>query len=148
MSPYCTNCGTELEESWNACPNCGKTLKQEQISQSLPQQQPYIPTQPQAVQVQPYHRTYRPSGSNTYGIAALICGLIGLVLSFTYGAPVLGLAAIVLGGLGISRDDNNAMAMIGVILGIVDFVFFLLFYFLFFSIFNWFNWFNWFDWLD
>ena len=145
MSPYCTNCGTELEESWNACPNCGKKLKEEEISHSLPQQQPYIPTQPPSVQVQPYQRAYKPTLANPYGIAALICGLLCLIFGISYASPILGIAAIILGGFGISRDENNAMAMIGVILGILDFVFFLLFYLLFFS---WFNWFNWFDWFN
>ncbi len=142
MSPYCTNCGSEVEELWNACPNCGKILKETEIPQSQPLQQPQITRLPQTIQTRPYQRPFSSSGDNNYGIAAVISALIGIFCGAFYIAPVLGIAAIILGGLGIGRDENNAIAMIGIVLGIFDFVCFLLFYFLFFQWFNWFNWFN------
>jgi hypothetical protein len=142
MSPYCTNCGSEVEDSWNACPNCGKTLKEAEIPQLQPQQQPQAPVQPQVIQTQPYHRTYSSSWNNNYGSAALIIGIIGLFCGISYAGLVLGIAAIILGGLGISRDENNALAMIGIVLGILDFVCFLFFYFWLSSLFNWLSWFE------
>lgn len=136
MSPYCTNCGTEIEESWKVCPYCGKILKEQETQQTRPQQ-PQI-SQQQPYQTQPYQKVYHPS-SNNYGIAALICGIIGIPLGFFLVGPVLGIVAIIMGGLGISRDDNNAMAVVGIVLGIIDCVLTLVFFFLLFSLFAWFS---------
>jgi hypothetical protein len=140
MSPYCTDCGSEIEDSWNACPNCGKVLKETQVSQ-----QPTMPqTQPQPQQAtQPYQRSYLSGGGNTFGIIALICGLIGLFGVFLYFGIVLGIVAMAMGGIGLSRDDNNAMAVIGLILGIIDLVCCIVFYFIIFSWLSWFSFFLW-----
>ncbi|MFX1303665.1 MAG: zinc ribbon domain-containing protein [Promethearchaeota archaeon] len=137
MSPYCTYCGNEVEESWNVCPNCGKGLKEQVISQTQPQQQPQMHPQPIPYQVQPYQKVYGLGGGNNYGIAALICGILGIPLGIVFVGPVLGIIAIIMGGIGISKDDNAAIAIIGLILGILDFVFFFI---LFFWFFIWFGW--------
>ena len=139
MSPYCTNCGNEVEESWNICPNCGKVLKEQEVPHRQPQQQQVqqqVPQQPQPYRVQPYQRKYTGTG-NSYGTAALICGLLGIIFGIFYVGPVLGIIAIIMGGIGISRDDNTAMAAIGLVLGILDFVFFFVF---FLFLFSWLNW--------
>ena len=60
MSPFCINCGSEIEDSWNACPNCGKVLKEKTINQ--PQPSPRVQMQPQPQQVQPYQQQYRQLG--------------------------------------------------------------------------------------
>ena len=140
MSPYCINCGSEIEDSWNACPNCGKVLKEAKVPQqpTIPQVQVQPQQAPQPYQVQPYQRRYSSGGGNTYGIVALICGLIGLLGAMAYFGIVLGIIAIATGGMGLSRDDNNAMAIIGLILGIIDFVCCFLIYFV---IFSWMSWF-------
>ncbi len=140
MSPFCINCGSEIEDSWNACPNCGKILREIQIprKQAIPQAQPQFQQTPQ-----PYQRSYSSGGKNIYGAVALICGLIGLFGAFAYFGIVLGVVAIAMGGIGLSRDDNNAMAVIGLILGIIDFVCSLLLFFLVFSFFSWFSFIFW-----
>ena len=135
MSPYCINCGSEIEETWNACPNCGKVLRETRIPQQPAMPQPQQAPQPH--QVQPYQRVYSSGGGNTYGIVALVCGLIGLLGALYFLGIVLGIVAMVMGGIGLSRDDNNSMAVIGLILGIIDFVCCILYFFIIFSILSW-----------
>ncbi|KKK44663.1 hypothetical protein LCGC14_1100730 [marine sediment metagenome] len=131
--PYCINCGQEIQESYNACPNCGKVLKEVIAPQPTPQSYP----QPQApIQVHPYQRSYSNRGGNTYGIVALILGLVGLVGGIYNFGIVLGIAAVAMGGIGLNRDDNNGMAIAGLILGILDIVLFVFFTFLLFSLWN------------
>ncbi len=134
---YCTNCGSEIEDSWNACPNCGKVLRETKApqQQAAPRIQPPPP--------QPYQRSYSSGGGNIYGTVALVCGLIGLFGVVLYFGIVLGIVAIALGGIGLSRDNNNAMAIIGLILGIIDFVCCIAFYFLIFSLLSLFSFVFW-----
>jgi hypothetical protein len=61
-------------------------------------------------------------GSNGLAIAALVCGIVGLViLNF-----ILGPLAIIFGGVGLRRASRGAgrrgMSWAGVVLGIVDIV--------------------------
>ncbi len=60
--------------------------------------------------------------SNGLAIAALVCGIIGLLL---FGI-VLGPLAIIFGGIGLSRANKGAphrgMAVAGLVLGIIDVV--------------------------
>ncbi len=139
MSPYCINCGSEIEDSWNACTNCGKILRETQAPQqpTTLYAQPQPQQAPQPYQVQPYQRKYSSGGGNIYGIVALICGLIGLFGAVAYFGIVLGIVAIAMGAIGLSRDDNNAMAVIGLILGIIDFVCCFFVYFIVFSLLSW-----------
>lgn len=122
--PYCPQCGTKIEEEWNACPNCGYNLKQEfnsirasdrKIDQSYniglgsaQQQTNYPPI-----------RTYSAGQSNIYGIVALVFGLLGLCCilgSFNF---IFGIIAIIFGAIGINKDDKPQMAKIGLALGII-----------------------------
>ncbi len=144
MSPYCINCGKEVEESWNSCPNCGKALKESQFVQRQPRQQPPPQPQPPQYQTQQHQRMFSSGGSNNFGIAALICGVIGPFFGFLipgaiFLAIIMSLITIVLGGIGIGRDDNNIMAIMGLVIGIGDFICCLAFYFLIFSMFSLFS---------
>jgi len=118
MSPYCTKCGNEVEESWRVCPNCGKNLKESDVPQPQPSLSPQIQTRisptPQPYQTQPYQQQYRPVKPTQYGTPALVCGLIGCCCGF------LGIPAIILGALGLSRDENTSSASIGLILGLIN----------------------------
>lgn len=65
--------------------------------------------------------------SNTYGIVALIFGIIGLccgwALAFLYFTGfIISAIAIIFGAIGISRDDSHGMAITGLILGIISLV--------------------------
>lgn len=136
MSTFCTNCGRELEESWNICPDCGKSLKETTVPQTHPtthsQLQSASQTTPQPHRVQPSHDKYtKVVGETKFGAGALACGIIWLIFGFFYGSSLFGLPlfrilAIILGGIGISRDSNKSMAIGGLILGIIGIVFFLL----------------------
>lgn len=133
MSPYCIECGSEIEESWNSCPNCGKVLKAGKAPQSQPVVQAQPQPQPQPYQVQPYQKSYSTGGQNTYGVVALVCGIIGLF----FGGVIFGIVAIVMGGLGLNRDEDTRAAKIGLVLGVIDFVFFILSSW---WVFSWFAW--------
>ena len=129
MSPFCTNCGRDLEESWKICPDCGKILGEGTVPQTHPTTQPQIrlttqPT-PQPHRVQPYHYKYtKVVGESRIGTASLVCGILGLILGFSFsfimfGFPILRVVAVILGVIGISRDDNKSMAIVGLVLGII-----------------------------
>lgn len=66
-----------------------------------------------------------------FGILALVFGLIGLlggwllVLFLPYGQYYLPAAAIVLGIIGIIVDDSKGMAIAGLVLGVVGIIFVL-----------------------
>lgn len=136
MSPFCTNCGRDLEESWKVCPDCGKDLGGGNAPQTQPTTQPQTQstTQPttQPHSVQPYQYKYaKVAGENKFGTASLVCGILGLIFGFTssytiMSLPILRIVAIVLGGIGISRDDNKAMAIAGLVLGIIGVVIFFI----------------------
>ncbi len=130
MSPFCTNCGHELDTSWNVCPECGKVLKEGTILQNRSikhsQLQSTTQTTPQPQQVQPYrYRTTQVLKENKFGPASLVCGILGLIYStylssflIGFGFPIFRIAAIILGALGISKDENKSMAIVGLVLGV------------------------------
>jgi hypothetical protein len=73
---------------------------------------------------QPFAGGYLPP-RNGIGTAALVCGIIAVVLSWTvYVGIILGILAICFGGVGIGRSTrgeatNRSSALAGLILGIV-----------------------------
>ncbi|MFW9822454.1 MAG: zinc-ribbon domain-containing protein [Candidatus Thorarchaeota archaeon] len=139
MSPYCYNCGAEVEDSWKICPNCGKDLKESHV----PQPQPTTQVQPPSQQPETVKKTISSGGQNLYGAVALICGVVGLIVSFVMIGIFVGLLAIVLGGIGISKDENNTMAVIGLILGIIDLVVAIIIFLFIFAIFSWLSFLPW-----
>ena len=150
MSPYCTYCGTELEESWNVCPNCGKKLKETEVHPYQIQSQPTL-VQPinQGVtnpyrqpQTQQYQKLYRTRTGYNYGGASIICGIFGLIFGIFFMGVFLGILAMILGGIGISRDESAAMGAIGIVLGIFNLIVFFFFWFIFWLPWNWFPWFG------
>jgi hypothetical protein len=68
-----------------------------------------------------------PNRSNGLAVAALVCGIVGL-LCFGF---ILGPLAIIFGGVGMSRAnqgaDHKGLAVAGLVLGIVDVAFLVLF---------------------
>jgi uncharacterized protein DUF4190 len=68
-----------------------------------------------------------PNRGNGLAVAALVCGIVGLLcLGF-----ILGPLAIIFGGVGISKAnqgaDHKGLAIAGLVLGIVDVAFLILF---------------------
>jgi len=121
---FCPQCGTKIVASWNVCPNCGHSLELERGYQQPAQ--PQFPVQiytQQKPQYQPYN--YHPRSNNTYGIVALIFGLLGL-----FGViPIVGsIVGIVLGAVGKKSDDDPRMAKAGLVLGIIGIVVWIVLY--------------------
>ena len=56
-------------------------------------------------------------GKNSLGIASLVCAIIGF-----FCCGILSIVAIILGAIGISKDDEPGMAKAGLIIGIVSLV--------------------------
>jgi len=56
-------------------------------------------------------------GNKTFGILALVFGIIGF---FTLGAT--GILAIIFGAIGLSKDEERGLAIAGLVLGIVSLV--------------------------
>ncbi len=66
----------------------------------------------------------------TFGIIALLCGILGLFAwillgALPYGLYYLPVAAIVFGIIGLIVDESKGMAIAGLIFGIFDIVFIL-----------------------
>jgi hypothetical protein len=127
--PYCPQCGTKIEVQWNACPNCGYDLRQESELINANKQRTIQPhyenfsSNKQQANYPPI-RMYSASQNNTYGIIALIFGLLGLCcfIGSFYFIFIFGVIAIVFGAIGMKRDDKPLMAKIGLALGIVGLV--------------------------
>jgi hypothetical protein len=118
---FCPECGSQLDPDSKFCPSCGHELSEFEnasISITNPPPTPYIPPQSQ---VQP--RYYPPSQvqpryssqSDTYGIVALIFGILGLCV-----LPIIGaIIAIAFGAMSRSRDPNSSTGKAGLVLGVL-----------------------------
>jgi len=56
-------------------------------------------------------------GNKTFGILALVFGIIGF---FTLG--ITGILAIIFGAIGLSKDEEKGLAIAGLILGIISLI--------------------------
>ncbi|MFW9987430.1 MAG: DUF4190 domain-containing protein [Candidatus Odinarchaeota archaeon] len=56
-------------------------------------------------------------GKNSFGIAALICAILGF-----FCCGILSIVAIILGAIGIGKDEDNGMAIAGLVLGLISLV--------------------------
>ena len=118
---FCKNCGNEVEKD-AFCSICGAPLEDESVSEVMD----YTPT---------------TNPGKGMGIAALILGIIGVVIGGTCscifatcggGLPLIGaVVGIVLGVIGLSQSKkagySNTPALIGLILSIVAIVVILIF---------------------
>jgi len=115
MANFCSNCGTEVDQSWNACPKCGTALGGMGISQPTPL--------PYTQQVKGQYGKPSSGKSHKHSILALIFGAIGL---FLFIIPIigiiLGVLAIIFGLIGLTSDEDNVMAVIGLIAGILSII--------------------------
>jgi hypothetical protein len=122
--PYCPQCGSKIEVNWNNCPNCGYNLTQEyeliKANNQRTAQFNYeqISSDQQRVEYPPY-RTYSAGQSNTYGIIALIFGLLGFCCILGSYNFIFGVVAIICGAIGMKKDEKPQMAKIGLALGII-----------------------------
>lgn len=124
MAGTCPHCGEAIDDGVTTCPHCGREITQTSsvamqpastaalAPESAPPPPPVMPIAPPAA----------PS-TNGLAVAALVVGIVGVVLSFTvvFGF-VLGGLAIVFGAIAISRSrapgaSGKGMGIAGVALG-------------------------------
>ncbi|MBY9008994.1 MAG: hypothetical protein KGD74_03910 [Candidatus Lokiarchaeota archaeon] len=112
---FCGNCGTKLDPSWSVCPECGSPVGEEGTYQPPP--------------VQQYPQEVKAKVSKTFGSLALAFGIISLCCCCGF---IFGPLAILFGMLGLFKDDDRSLSIVGLVFGIIGSVcgFIFLFWFL------------------
>ena len=119
---FCNNCGALVEEGTAFCPSCGQAPGQEaQAQQAYTPAPAYVPPPPP------------PSGgtnnAQSMSIAALVCGILGIIGAFI---PVVCFFTLVLAILGVvfgikarklAQAGQSGMATAGLVLGIIGLAF-------------------------
>ena len=124
MPATCARCGEAVEDAATTCPHCGREIAapttapiepasaQPIASQPVPPAMPVVPSVP-------------PPAGGGLAVAALVIGIVAIVLSFTivFGF-VLGGLAIVFGAIALARartpgTGGKGMGVAGLVLGIV-----------------------------
>lgn len=110
---FCTNCGAPLEAQPQA-PVAEPVAPQYEAPQqyAAPVQQPYA--QP-AYQPAPQVAPKAPQPGKGLAIAAMVCGIVSF---FCFGV-ILGILAIVFGGIAKSKGCKSGMATAGIVCGAV-----------------------------
>lgn len=66
---------------------------------------------------------YRPRGTNGKAVAAMVCGIVGLVVAgFILGVIAIVLGAVARGEINRTGQDGSGMATAGIVLGVIDVV--------------------------
>ena len=132
----CPKCNSENQDDVRFCVNCGTELSTENLNEStqvqVPVSEPQKPAQSPAVPAQPTviinQTAPARTPSNGLSVAALVCGLIGIIGSFIpvvkYFTLVLAVLGIVFGVLGKKKaaqagSTNTGLATAGLVLGII-----------------------------
>lgn len=97
---FCPNCGAQIPDGANACPNCGTFVNAQQPQQAQPVQ-PQYNNMPNMGYVKP------KIPGRGLGIAALVCGIIGLILGFVAFIDAIASASIAgdFGSIGSAAAD-------------------------------------------
>ena len=122
MTPFCPNpdCGAEIEENWNRCPECELDLNAQQSdenSQQSDENTQYTLLPPKSSQPPTYTykaKSFQMPSSNGFGTISVVLAIIGC-FCFAY---IFGPIAMILGGIGISKDDRPSRAKAGLVFGI------------------------------
>lgn len=150
---FCGECGTQNPDTNQFCKNCGKPLKR---PQQAPAMQPAAaPYQPPAAQPAPAQPAYYPPQQPVYGQqpafgqpqvppggapamakpplnkVMLVIGILGIVAgiaSFLRYPYLLGILAIVLGGIAIAKPENRrgavmVIAILAILIGLGSMLF-------------------------
>lgn len=116
----CNNCGNQIPDNSNVCPNCGHPV-QNQYGQPQYQQPQYA--QPQYGQPQYAQPEYmppqpqQPAGQpgKGFAIAALVLGIVSF-LCFPY---ITGALGIIFGSVAKNKGFMGGMATAGIICGVI-----------------------------
>jgi len=122
MTPFCPECEAVIEENWNRCPECECELnlngqQLDEKSQQSDENSQYTLLPPKSSQPPTYTykaKSFQMPSSNGFGTLSLILAIIGC-FCFAY---VFGPIAMILGGIGISKDDSPSRAKAGLVIGI------------------------------
>ncbi len=126
---FCGNCGSQIPDGSNVCPNCGAAQAQNAAPQNAaPVYQAPVYQTPVGAGV--------PNNSNTNATIATLCGVLSIVLAIIGGimfgvigagiAVVLGIVAIVM-GINAKKQTNGAKGSAGFVCGILGLVFGVIF---------------------
>lgn len=124
----CQKCGKQINDDYKICPYCGTPVQRAVNTGQFQQNQQnngYNYRNPQMPQSGSYNYgnriqyTNHPKKNNTIGILALIFGIVGLLLSCIFIGIVPAIAGIVLGIVGISKNNGKGMCIAGLICGII-----------------------------
>lgn len=126
---YCTKCGTQLNDDAIVCPNCGDGIQRDNIQQNSGEttyghQVTYNYNQQSAYQ-QTVMSGVDNQKTNGFCIAGMVCGIVGMFISFWFIVP---LVALVLSCVGLKQINEtgmkgHGMAVAGIVLGIVGVAF-------------------------
>ncbi|MDY3275593.1 MAG: zinc-ribbon domain-containing protein [Agathobacter sp.] len=124
----CQKCGKQINDDYKMCPYCGTPVHRAVNTGQFQQNQQnngYNFRNPQMPQSGSYNYgnriqyTNHTKKNNTIGILALIFGIVGLLLSCIFIGIVPAIAGIVLGIVGISKNNGKGMCVAGLICGII-----------------------------
>lgn len=60
---------------------------------------------------------------NGYGTAALTLGILSIILIFLFAGILLGPAAIIIGVIGLDKDDSKGLSIAGIVTGVIGTIF-------------------------
>lgn len=124
----CQKCGKELNENFQVCPYCGSPIQQDV---NIQQNASYNYGNQQMPQSGSYsygnqsNYAQQPKKKNTIGILSLILGIAGLLLSCVIVGIVPAIASVVLGIIGIVKNNGKGQSIAGIVCGIIGILIFL-----------------------
>lgn len=109
---FCTNCGAQLTEGANNCTNCGAAVSAPaaQVNQVVTETVPVVTAEPV---------TPAPEAGKGMAIAALVCGLVGLLCT----GGMLNILALIFGIIAKKQGSKSGMATAGIVLGAIGIAF-------------------------
>lgn len=117
---FCKNCGTQIPDDSNVCPNCGTVLTQKPVQASQ----------------NSYYSSMSDGGKDGNATIALACGISSIVVAILGGilfGVIAGLIAIVLGvvavisGTNSKKQYNSSKGTGGFICGLLGLIFAVIF---------------------
>ena len=101
---FCKNCGTQLDDNYKVCPNCGQPVTAQPAEQGAA---PVVAEEPKG----PW---------KVFAILGLVFGIVGLVLSWAnVGGLLISVAGLVFSILGKKSVSKHGVAVAGLILSII-----------------------------
>ena len=125
---FCKNCGVEIAEGSLICGNCGTPVEEpaveapvaEPVVVETPAAEPVVVAEPAATSI-PAPAVEEKKGGKGLNITAMILGIVGLLTCCCLPVPILSLAALIMGIIGLKKPGKG-MAITALILGIIGVV--------------------------